>query len=178
VKSLLDYLDSASDLDVQKAVALSRIDRIRMARLQTFRALVWTRLHELGHYEIRNHQVTIPAYDALSSTAFDNLKNTTVTVSAFAPDMFEPVPEDWSQFVFERLLIIPGPDPLVINERKALRRVLRLLNKVITIALRREALHDSLRHLVLRLQAFFVTHGNHPPHELVRHRLMPEGGAV
>jgi len=167
VNPLLDLLDNGIDAR-GAALAFSRIDRIPIARLQTVRALVWGRLHELGH-EIasRNHQVTIANCGELSSTAVDNLQSLAATGSVFVSDAFVVLPEDWSKYIFEPIPVAAGRDPLVVNERNALRRLLRLLNKVITIALRCEASHNSLRQRVLRLRAFFVTHGNHPPRDLL-----------
>jgi hypothetical protein len=175
VNPLRDRLDNA--LDVR---GLSRVDRIRLARLDATRALVWSRLHELGH-QLADHdqQVTIPQVGALSSTAFDNLRNATAERLVAPSDTYTLPVQDLSAYICEVLPGVAGPDPLILEERKALRRFLRLLNKVIAIALRREAFLDSLRHLVLRLRAFFVTHGNHPPRiDLSAICMMPERRAV
>ena len=169
---LLDYVDNS--FDAQVALAMSRIDRIRIARLQTVRTLVWSRLHELGH----DFETADAPWRPLSSTTCNSVHVAPAAGSVFPLDAFAVNPEDLSQYLFEPISVPAGPDLRVVNARKTLRRLLRLLNKVISIALRREAFHNPLRQLVLRLRAFFVIHGDHPPRHLFRHLLTPGGGAV
>jgi hypothetical protein len=164
VNSLRDLIDNAFNATRQR----DRIDAIRMARVATVRVLVRERLEEL------KQQVVVPPCGAMSSTAFDNLRPITDSIQVITLESAE----DRLAFTtveFRSFATIPDP---IIEERRFLRRLLRLLNKIITIALRREAFDRALQRMVLRQRSFFITHGNHPPRLSLRHRTMPGGCAA
>ena len=196
----ISQIDGAAISQIN-ARAFSQIDRIRIARVKKLQGLVWSRLHELNHEIIvgPHHSgalsstdfdnliavphgsalsthfdtlIVVPQSSALSSTAFDTVQNAIVPTDAFLGKSSAY----FTDAIFQGLL--PKPDLRLFEERKALRRLLRLLNKVITIVLRQEAFDGSRRRIVFKLRAFFVVHGDRPPRSFLRHRLMPEACAA
>ena len=148
-------IDNAFDAARQPA----RRDALRLARLAAVRMLVREKLEAI------EQQIVAQRCGAMSSTAFDNLRSI-----ADSPNVgtFEST-EEW--------LASSTPDPAV-EERRFLRRLLRLLNKVMTIALRREAFDRNLQGIGLQQRSFFITHGNHPPPPFLRHLTMPRSCAA
>jgi hypothetical protein len=157
VNPLLDLVDNSVDALRQPR----RIDAIRMAGLAEVRVLVRERLEEL------EQQLVLRAPGAMSSTAFDNLQPFTESIQVLTLQS----PHECLTFV-GFFWPTPPPDP-VAEEQRLLRRMLRLLNKVITIVLRRASFDNTLRQLVLRQRAFFITHGNHPPRLSFRYQATP-----
>jgi hypothetical protein len=148
-------------LDVADLLPISPVDEMSIARLESMRASVSRDLRALNdQIDVSSKETEFLECGAMSSTAFDSLQTF----------VFQWWYTDISGFL--------GQDPRLIEERKALRRLLRFLNKLINIARRREAFDCSLRKIVLTLAAFFVTHGNHPPRPPSRRLWSPEGCAV
>jgi hypothetical protein len=151
------------DKGLEEAVRRPRgIDAMRRARLYAVRCSVRERLEELKHQVVEEPNVSLSR-----TVVVENLPSTTqpIPVLAFASAetlAFATV-DIWS------FVIVPD---LLLAERRALRRLLRTLNKIIAIALRRAASADH-RPIVVRQRAFFLTHGNHPPRLSVRHRVLP-----
>jgi hypothetical protein len=147
VNGLTDVIDNCFDA----AAGLDRIDTIRIARVATVRALVRERLNELKHAD----RVVVRYHGALSSLRSVSDSVTVLLVDSSA----EPSTINWLE---SRAIVVEAPDP-VSEERRRLRRLLRLLNKIVAIVLRREAVEESLQRIVLRQRSFFMIHGNHPP---------------
>lgn len=161
---LVHPISERIDNAVDSVMPLGRIDMIRMARMEAVRALVLGRLNDL-------QAVEMPLPQVMWRAEFDMMRPSMTSPLFF----FASAPID---YIVMTEADCAGPDPRIIEERKFLRRLLRLLNKAITIALRWEALERSLQRIVLRLRSFFITHGNHPPRFSLRYLTLSGGRAV
>ena len=160
----LDVIDNAFEA-VRRP---TRLDAIRMARIAAVRVLVRERLEAIDRH------VVVSRCGPIGTTASENFRSNTESYQLFTP---LTALELQAFTVVECSSFATIPDPIA-EERRFLRRVLRLLNKVITIALRREAFHRFLQRTVLRQRSFFITHGNHPPPLFLRYRTVPRGRAA